>query len=62
MGQLTLEDKSKDRTLTIVAWCTQLQNDFKNVYSSKYAKAKGVLAEDLQNHESSYPIVIALDA
>ncbi|CEL05274.1 hypothetical protein ASPCAL06392 [Aspergillus calidoustus] len=62
MGQLALEDKSKDRTLTIVAWCTQLQNDFKNVYSSEYAKAKGALAEDLRNREFSYPIVLALEA
>ncbi|KAL3452580.1 isoprenoid synthase domain-containing protein [Aspergillus insuetus] len=62
MGQLALEDKSKDRTLTILAWCTQLQNDFKNVYSSEYAKAKGAFAEDLQNREFSYPIVLALEA
>jgi geranylgeranyldiphosphate transferase len=42
-------------------WCTQLQNDFKNVYSSEYAKAKGALAEDLRNREFSYPIVLALE-
>ncbi|KAL4785220.1 isoprenoid synthase domain-containing protein [Aspergillus varians] len=62
MGQLVLEDKSADKTLTTLAWCSQLQNDFKNVYSSEYAKAKGSLAEDLRNHEMSFPIIVALEA
>lgn len=43
-------------------WCSQLQNDCKNVYSTDYAKAKGALAEDLRNGELSFPIVVALDA
>ncbi|RDH28588.1 terpenoid synthase [Aspergillus welwitschiae] len=62
LGQLVLENKSMDATMTTVAWCSQLQNDCKNVYSSDYAKAKGALAEDLRNGELSFPIVVALDA
>ncbi|KKK13523.1 hypothetical protein ARAM_006149 [Aspergillus rambellii] len=62
LGQLVLENKSADHTMTILAWCSQLQNDFKNVYSSEYAKMKGSLAEDLRNQEYSYPIIIALEA
>ncbi|PYH69425.1 terpenoid synthase [Aspergillus vadensis CBS 113365] len=62
LGQLVLEDQSMDATMTTVAWCSQLQNDCKNVYSTDYAKAKGALAEDLRNGEFSFPIVVALDA
>ncbi|KAA8644331.1 terpene cyclase [Aspergillus tanneri] len=62
LGQLVLEDKSADQTMTTLAWCSQLQNDCKNVYSSEYAKSKGSLAEDLQNRELSYPILLALEA
>ncbi|RDH19608.1 terpenoid synthase [Aspergillus niger ATCC 13496] len=62
LGQLVLENKSMDATMTTVAWCSQLQNDCKNVYSTDYAKAKGALAEDLRNGELSFPIVVALDA
>ncbi|RAL03304.1 terpenoid synthase [Aspergillus ibericus CBS 121593] len=62
LGQLVLEDQSMDGTMTTVAWCSQLQNDCKNVYSTDYAKAKGAVAEDLRNGELSFPIVVALDA
>ncbi|OJJ68391.1 hypothetical protein ASPBRDRAFT_133371 [Aspergillus brasiliensis CBS 101740] len=62
LAQLVLENKSMDATMTTVAWCSQLQNDCKNVYSTDYAKAKGALAEDLRNGELSFPIVVALDA
>ncbi|PLB55511.1 terpenoid synthase [Aspergillus steynii IBT 23096] len=62
LGQIVLENKSADQTLTTVAWCSQLQNDCKNVFSSEYAKSKGSLAEDLRNRELSYPIILALEA
>ncbi|RAH74449.1 terpenoid synthase [Aspergillus aculeatinus CBS 121060] len=62
LAQLVKEDTSMDETMTTLAWCSQLQNDCKNVYSSEYAKAKGALAEDLRNHEYSYPIILALEA
>ncbi|RAK97740.1 terpenoid synthase [Aspergillus ibericus CBS 121593] len=62
LGQLVMENKSMDETMTTLAWCSQLQNDCKNVYSSEYAKAKGALAEDLRNQELSYPIILALEA
>ncbi|RAH57498.1 prenyl transferase [Aspergillus piperis CBS 112811] len=62
LGQLVMEDQSMDGTMTTLAWCSQLQNDCKNVYSSEYAKAKGALAEDLRNRELSYPIILALEA
>ncbi|PYI03146.1 terpenoid synthase [Aspergillus sclerotiicarbonarius CBS 121057] len=62
LGQLVLENQTLDSTMTTVAWCSQLQNDCKNVYSTDYAKAKGALAEDLRNGELSFPIVVALDA
>ncbi|PWY78298.1 terpenoid synthase [Aspergillus heteromorphus CBS 117.55] len=62
LGQLVMENKTMDDTMTTLAWCSQLQNDCKNVYSSEYAKAKGALAEDLRNQELSYPIILALEA
>ncbi|EAW12090.1 polyprenyl synthetase family protein [Aspergillus clavatus NRRL 1] len=62
LGHLVLEDSSMDKTMTQIAWYSQLQNDCKNVYSSEYAKLKGALAEDLSNRELTYPIVLALNA
>ncbi|KAJ9360550.1 isoprenoid synthase domain-containing protein [Paecilomyces variotii] len=62
LGQLVLEDHSADKTMTAIAWYSQLQNDCKNVYSSDYAKAKGAIAEDLRNQELSYPIILSLSA
>ncbi|RJE24351.1 geranylgeranyl diphosphate synthase [Aspergillus sclerotialis] len=62
LGELVLENQSMDDTLTAVAWCAQLQNDCKNVYSSDYASAKGAVAEDLRNGELTYPIVVALNS
>ncbi|OOQ86348.1 putative Geranylgeranyl diphosphate synthase [Penicillium brasilianum] len=62
LGHLVLENDSMDETFTVVAWYSQLQNDCKNVYSSEYAKLKGLIAEDLYNREMTYPIVLALDA
>lgn len=47
--------------MPMIRWCSQLQNDSKNLYSSEYAKLKGSIAEDLRNHELTYPIVLGLD-
>ncbi|OKP12947.1 hypothetical protein PENSUB_1390 [Penicillium subrubescens] len=62
LGHLVLENDSMDEVFTVVAWYSQLQNDCKNVYSSEYARLKGLVAEDLHNREMTYPIVLALDA
>nr|Q9C448.1 RecName: Full=Prenyl transferase paxC; AltName: Full=Paxilline synthesis protein C [Penicillium paxilli]AAK11529.1 PaxC [Penicillium paxilli] len=62
LGHLTLENNSMDEAFSTLGWHSQLQNDCKNVYSSEYAKMKGVVAEDLLNREMTYPIVLALDA
>ncbi|KAE8395025.1 terpenoid synthase [Aspergillus alliaceus] len=61
LGQLVLQNRSYDDTLSTIAWYSQLQNDCKNVYSSDYAKAKGAIAEDLRNGELTHPIVVALN-
>ena len=47
---------------SLYSWYSQLQNDCKNVYSSEYAKLKGLAAEDLHDREMTYPIVVALGA
>ncbi|KAF9888703.1 hypothetical protein FE257_008461 [Aspergillus nanangensis] len=72
LGQLVLENHSMDSTMTTLAYEYVLEldpppsalvmNDCKNVYSSEYVLAKGSLAEDLQNSELSYPIIVALEA
>ncbi|PKX90480.1 putative geranylgeranyl diphosphate synthase [Aspergillus novofumigatus IBT 16806] len=61
LGHLVLENRSMDERLTQIAWYAQLQNDCKNVYSLEYADLKGSLAEDLQNRELNYPIILALN-
>ncbi|KAL4971623.1 terpenoid synthase [Aspergillus desertorum] len=62
LGHLVLEDRTMDGPLTQVAWYSQLQNDCKNVFSSEYARLKGAAAEDLNNKELTYPIILALGA
>ncbi|KAL4748886.1 hypothetical protein BDW72DRAFT_179256 [Aspergillus terricola var. indicus] len=62
LGHLVLEDRTMDEPLTQVAWYSQLQNDCKNVFSSEYARMKGAAAEDLNNKELTYPIMLALSA
>ncbi|KAL7626888.1 hypothetical protein AAE478_003662 [Parahypoxylon ruwenzoriense] len=61
LGQLVLENRSMDDTMSQVGYYSQLQNDCKNVFSSEYAEAKGTLAEDLRNRELTYPIILALN-
>ncbi|KAI1075207.1 prenyl transferase [Whalleya microplaca] len=61
LGQLVLENRSMDDTMSKVGYYSQLQNDCKNIFSSEYAEAKGTLAEDLRNRELTYPIILALN-
>ncbi|KAJ3038912.1 hypothetical protein HDV00_012834 [Rhizophlyctis rosea] len=61
VGRVALRNTSADDAMTALGLWAQLQNDYKNLWSDTAAKNKGIIAEDIENGERTFPIVYALN-